>query len=628
MKGKVIWLIVTCLMVLSLVLASCAPAAPPAEEKPSPPTEEKPAPSEEEKLVLEKPAAPEEKAEMVKMQLKKTDGTLVEKWMEKPRYGGVLVQSLTSRPLIFDDALGVILMAPSLYLTNENLISGDWTRGPTGTGEVTWWTLYYPPTYSQMGRVAESWELTDPQTLTYHIRKGIHFHDKPPTNGRELTADDVAFSLKRNWTTTTAYLCGNYPWKTHFQELDGGPWIKATDKWTVVLKTLPAKTPYVYEMATDFCRIFPRDAVEKYGNMNDWRNACGTGPFLLTDYVTDSTLTFVRNPNYYMKDPFFPNNQLPYLDGIKYLIIPDLSTRIAALRTGKMDWISGGILREDMESLLKSNPVLKYLGRPPSTGGELAWRVDKPELPWYDKRVRQALWMAIDNQGIIDEIYHGEASMYSYPACPYPELADVHIPVKELPESVRELFEYHPDKARQLLAEAGYPQGFKMEVITDKRYADIVAVIKAYFKEVGVDLEIVVKEYGALTSIEAAKTYPDAVYDAHVGGAIPFKLLNLRPGDRYNYCMADDPVINEQREKIMAAYFNEAEKRRLTREIVPYVLEQAYLLQMPGGYEYVLWQPWLKGYSGERQVGYQHQPNFQQFVWLDLDLKEKLTGRR
>jgi ABC-type transport system substrate-binding protein len=75
------------------------------------------------------------------------------------------------------------------------------------------------------------------------------------------------------------------------------------------------------------CQQCP-DAIKLYGDVSDWRHQIGTGPFILQDFVSSSSATMVRNPNYWDKDPLFPENQLPYLDGVKQLVIADASTRV------------------------------------------------------------------------------------------------------------------------------------------------------------------------------------------------------------------------------------------------------------------------------------------------------------
>ena len=329
MKVKIVWLVVSSLLVVALGLASCGPAV----------TEE-----EEEEIVTE-----EEEEEVAEEEEEEPPVS------NEPTYGGVLVQGLAAGPSIFDTTEGGKWMAPTLKLTNESLLTGDWAKGPAGTAEENWRYVDGMPNPDVLaGALAESWDLADPQTLVLTIRQGVHWHDKPPTNGREMTADDIAFSLNRLWDSPKSYQASSMPRGSFIES------ITATDKWTVTIRTLPGKTGEVWEAAVGWSRIVPRDAVEFYGDLNDWENTIGTGPFILTDYIDQSSVTFERNANYWMKDPLRPQNQLPYVDGVKWLIIPDLSTRLAALRTAKVDMLEGtlgaGISWEDGEDLLRTSP--------------------------------------------------------------------------------------------------------------------------------------------------------------------------------------------------------------------------------------------------------------------------------
>ncbi|KKS33599.1 MAG: Extracellular solute-binding protein, family 5, partial [Parcubacteria group bacterium GW2011_GWC2_42_13] len=112
-----------------------------------------------------------------------------------------------------------------------------------------------------------------------------------------------------------------------------GPW-----EVTVKTSTAAALITAVAKFGS-YVRIVPPEVVAKYGDMSKWYNAVGTGPFLLTDYVPGSQALLPRNPNYWKKNPVGPGtgDQVPYIDALQYLIIPDASTRLAALRTGKLD---------------------------------------------------------------------------------------------------------------------------------------------------------------------------------------------------------------------------------------------------------------------------------------------------
>jgi peptide/nickel transport system substrate-binding protein len=255
-------------------------------------------------------------------------------------------------------------------------------------------------------------------------------------------------------------------------------------------------------------------------------------------------------------------------------------------------------------------------------------RMDNPDLPWYDIRVRHALAMAIDNEELLNAYYGGEGALLSWPiSAVLVEWADIHIPLNELPESIRELFEYHPDKARQLLAEAGYPDGFKTEIVCSSAYADLLSVIKEYWANIGVELELLVKDAAVYSSIRVRKTHKQMIV-APLSGALPFKFYVTGPGKVWNMSIVDDPVINEAYEAISVDYFDEPKRRQLMKEMIPYMLEQEYFFQFPGTYVYNFWQPWIKSYHGESYVGYTNFYSYCNYIWLDQDLKEEMTGTR
>jgi len=587
---------VSYLMVLALVLASCAPATPP-EEKPAAPSEEKPAPPSE-----EKPAPPKEEKPAP------APG--------EPKYGGVFIEAVAAEPLYFDESFSLAHNARSLEITNEELMIGDWAKGPAGTGE-TFWVINMMESQDVMaGCLAESWELVDDTTIVFHIRQGVHFHNKPPTNGREMTSDDVVFSFRRQLTTQTAYHRSAYAWETH---LAGHPdeSITAPDKWTVVVKTAPGKTGRIWEILCEFLKIVPRDAVEYYGNLGDWKNCIGTGPFVITDYVPGSSLSFERHPNYWMKDPIHPENQLPYLDGVKWLFIKDPSTSMAALRTGKIDRL--GVSWEDAQTIRKTNPELQYLRYNPGYAMAIYLRCDRTDLPTYNVKVRQALSMAVDNKAIADSYYGGNAEILTYPIANIPEWKGIYRSPEEYGGIIQEMFEYHPDKAKQLLAEAGYPNGFKLAVITESGYVDLLSIVKANWADVGVDLDIQVRELGVYTAMGLKKTY-DA-YMKITDGNLIFKAIYTDPDNSWNFSQINDPKINAHFKEVSAAYFDMAKAKQMERDITPHKLEQAIMVQMPGWYAYTFWQPRVKNYHGEEVVGYQNVFQQVRWVWIDQTVK-------
>jgi len=528
-------------------------------------------------------------------------------------------------PARFDEAFGVVVYTQ--FMTHEMLMTGDWAKGPAGTNECPWTNLLEPPPSLLRGQVAESWEI-DGQTIVWHIRKGIHWQVYPESeafrlaNGRELTADDVIFSKNYLWSSPSSHMNLNVNKATHVEQ-----WY-APDKWTVVCKTKPGKTGYTWRIVGMYSRIYPREVIEKYGSQRDWKNAVGSGPWILTDYVSGSSLTYKRNPNYWMDDPVNPGYKLPYFDGVKMLIIPDVSTRLAALRTGKID-VLFGLTWDDARSLMQTNPELKHNEYVSSSPQQMHFRVDRPELPIYDVNVRKALCMAVDRQAIANDYYSGHANLLAWPVAPFPEFikAGTYRPLETLPESTREQFEYNPEKAKKLLDAAGYPNGFKLETICySAEQSDLASIVAGYWAKIGVKLDIQVKEYTVWSSIGTRRTALQT-FIGSISSGWPFQFMGMRPNDSWNYSHVNDPRIDEQWVIQDQFYFDFPKKSKMYYDFLPYVYDKVLNLQFPAPSRFNFWQPWLMNFHGESQVG-NAESTYERYIWMDQDMKKAMTGGR
>jgi len=609
-KRRTIWVLISGLLVAMLLLASCAPAAPAPKPAPTPAPTPTPAPK-----PAPTPVAPAK--EMVRDSM----GRMV----EKPKYGGLLTVAHSTDVLGFDEAYAIPYNRLFLDLTHEELLMGDWLKGPAGTGEWPFSNQAFLPKF-EAACLAESYEILDPKTLVFHIRKGVHFALEPASEasrlvgGREMTADDVVASLKRLFEIPGTYHLSVAKGSFELESMT------APDKYKVIVKVARdagMALPYLADMA----HIFPREVLEKYKNVRDWRTTVGTGtgPFVLTDYVPGSAATFRRNQSYWGKDPLHPENSLPYIDGHKSLVIQDLSTRAAALRTAKVDYLLG-LTWETKDELVKSRSDLQaftYIGGSPNVG----WmRVDRK--PFDDIRVRRALCMAIDYEAIKRDYYGGNAEIYCNWALP--ELTDYRVPLKDLPRETQELWEYHPDKAKQLLAEAGYPKGFSTSIVCQatSEQVDLLSAIKSYWAKIGVDLAIDAREYGVYASIYASKAHTQMLYRFNTAFQ-PWKFAPYRPGTGTNCAMVDDPRVNEAYTKASQADSrgDYAEQARLVKEIYPYIMAQAWCIQPPAPYVFNLWWPWVKRYYGEYSLGHYNYQLAAKYVWIDRELKENRAGR-
>ncbi|MFC1940079.1 ABC transporter substrate-binding protein [Chloroflexota bacterium] len=546
------------------------------------------------------------------------------KMVEKPRYGGNLVYALYELLDNPDETKGHGTRSRSLHITNEEMFGANWLAGPSGTGDMGWITT--GPTVDPGLILCEDYEIKDPETIIFKIRKGIHFHNKPPTNGREMTADDYVYTALRNMTSRRNNL------GLHIgPRMEGGgidpPAVRALDKYTVEAKSPPGFLGLALQFYGDYARVIPHEVIEEYGDMQKWEASCGTGPFMWVDYVPGSSARFEKNPNYWMNDPLHPENRLPYVDSVTWLFILEPATRKAALRTGKIDQLEGATWEEG-EELIKTAPDLKSRKYVSGWALLIFMRTDKPELPFHDIRVRQAMHMAVDHDAIIEDYFGGNADKLGWPVSNTADFKEVYIPLEEMPETVQELFTYKPEKAKQLLAEAGYPDGFEAECLVYEQYLDLVSIYKYYWDAIGIDVKLDTREYSVYRSITSGRKHNEmSIRTKSTGQSL--RMLCVDPIASQNLSMVDEPYTNETREAIAANYFLDIPKMSKTyKEWLPYFFEQAWIIQTPLPHEYVMWNPWLKGYSGEVTNGNSNQEVWTQYTWLDQALKESMVGKK
>jgi peptide/nickel transport system substrate-binding protein len=250
--------------------------------------------------------------------------------------------------------------------------------------------------------------------------------------------------------------------------------------------------------------------------------------------------------------------------------------------------------------------------------------------PFTDVRVRRALFMATDLQTINEGLYEGLGVIESWPfqgVKGYEKLR-VSIDDPDCPDSIKELYTYNPEKAKQLLAEAGYPNGFKVKALMESRAADYYSIIKDQWAKVGVELELDVQETGAWNSLRNQGDYP-GITDGGCASDSAFHTtptLTGKPSLAANTCRIFDPKIDAWLEKIRTIILAEGTLAGIeeAREMVKYAVDQAYAIPVPYVYKYNFWWPWIKNYTGERSVGYYNYPNFVKYIWIDQDLKKEM----
>jgi len=549
------------------------------------------------------------------------------KLVEKPQYGGKMsVVWGSAVPTQIWDPIISTRAATTAVLIYGRMADADWKKGPQGTNEYTFESSYIPDEFLT-GQLAESWERTDTRTAIWHLRQGVRWQNKAPMNGREFTADDVVYAFKRGQgNAQSVFYVG--PTVPEDQKLK----ITAIDKYTVQFVG-PDPDGRMVHGEGQWLYMSPKEQVTAKGNLDNWRDAVGTGPWMVADVVPDSSVLFKRNPNYFRSDPFFPENKLPYLDELEALVITDESTRISALRTYKIDWYHY-FPWDKAASMQRTNPDLKMRKVSADYGYEIFMRTDIP--PLNDKRVRQALQFGVDEPGILKDYFKGDGAILGWPVQPY--FKTHYTPLEQLPENSRLMYEYQPDMAKKLLAEAGLPTGFKTEVATSAAWPkgiEILQIVKENWKAIGVELEIKPTEAATYGSLIYGKKFPAMAFTSWGNNGVDDAFGWAHDGwvgkggakSVYAFSSVNDPVATETYLKIMDTLdFNERERLRKEENIREIDLTWEISLPMPNSYTF--WVPYLKGYAGEAGIGPDppEAGGSTQYVWIDKALKTQVTG--
>jgi peptide/nickel transport system substrate-binding protein len=541
---------------------------------------------------------------------------------EKPQlYGGTLTFSNLGELGVFDGIATGQGLGQAAQLARDPYLSPDWTRGAAGTGEFHWFDTTSITPDSCMGTLAESWAMPEQGTIIFQVRQGVHWQYNPESEasrmmkGREVTADD--------WIASFNYLINSQTLKTYVPQLVGTATMEKTGPWEVTLKT--PIDPFMGWSWLAVDGLFPPEVIAKYGNLQDWHNFVSTGPYTITDYVPGSSATLIRNTNYWQTDPIGPTkgNRLPYIENIKILVISDISTDAAAARTGKIDFyinvVAPDYLHELQAGLWPDVEYTTYLAAHPML---VVMRNDRQDLPFKDKRVRQALMLATDFNGLKNYYYEGEADLFGFPVTR--EAGRAYMPLEDMSESAQALYRYNPEKARQLLTDAGYPEGFEINIVFSTEFdcMELASTLNAMWAKVGIELVLQPKEPGIFASIAYSRSYDEMLLSYWPYGSAYPACLNLGNFRGWNAGYVTDPVLESAYQEIQKhILIDMPEADRLFREQLPYIVEQAYYIPFPTSYSYSSWYRWLKNYHGETYI------SMAKYWWIDQDLKKQLTGK-
>src|SRR5262245_23672909 len=462
-----------------------------------------------------------------------------------------------------------------------------------------------PGTFPLEGDLAESWSQPTDTTYVFKLRRGVKFHNKPPVNGRELTADDVVFSVNHFLTVkgnANAYM---------LKSVDK---VEAVDKYTV---KFTLKEPFVWflDMISNphAVAIVAKEVVEKYGDLKKPESVIGTGPWMLDSYRPNVGLSYVRHPGYFIAGQ-------PYIDRVEATVDEDNASRIAAFLSGKYDvgWeFPGTINRTDWvqikDSLAQKRPKLVTVEYPSPVMSHISMRTD--QKPFSDIRVRHAMSMAIDRKNIIDAAYEGVGAMN--PAVPA-GLREWSVPWDKLGDGAK-YYKYDPAGAKALLAAAGYPNGFPISMCFttygSTLLVDMMQLVTKDLKAVGIDAKIDQKEYGAYIATCFYGKFDSTTFGPQTGFLEPDNFLfgQYYPDELKNQSHINDPVVADMLVR-QRRTFDLAKRRELIFEIQRYLATKQYYVQMPSGVYIGVWEGALKNYAPN--MGYDYGGRLQA-AWLD-----------
>ena len=499
----------------------------------------------------------------------------------------------------------------------EHLLMGELSKGPRGTKEYAFQAAAWIPPEVSRGELADRWEVKkNPLRIVFHLRKGIYWQDKPGVmKAREFTAQDVVYSQTR--LMSSPKIQDKLGFVDHWEALD---------KYTAVLFMKEWDAEWAYRVGWGYWDAIQAPEQEKApGGPKRWENLCGTGPFMLSEYKEGHSQTYTKNQNY--RDSLIINGKqykLPFTDRVIMTLIRDEATQLASLRTGKIDLMMS-INWKYVAELKKSNPQLQWARYLYPGNLSMAMRMDKK--PFNDIRVRRAMNLAINKKEIIESFFGGDAEMHTYPFPP--AFKSVYTPLEKLPPSARELYTFNPEKAKKLLAEAGYPNGFTFKAQisnASQTELDLAAMVVSYLAKIGVKLELEPMDYPSWLSRMMRKNHSEGIFFSTDHGT-PFSGIrkNFAAGETWNPHMMSDPYLDKTlNETVANPKLSEKQDHHILKKLAVYALEQAPCILLPTSYVYTAWWPWVKNYYGEQRVGAQRSAPIIARIWIDQEMKRKM----
>jgi peptide/nickel transport system substrate-binding protein len=484
---------------------------------------------------------------------------------EQPKYGGVGKYVTSGEPPDLDPRLtlsfGLHNWLGSIMNRVVRTVHGAEAQGPAD--------------FTLKPDLATAWEQPeDLMSITFKLRQGVTWHNRPPVNGRELVAEDIKYSFEM-YAKTGAHTAA-------FELLDR---VETPDKYTAkfILKQPFSGLLEVLTVPTQW--VFARDIIEKEGDLK--KTAIGTGPFIQDSFERGVGFKGSKNPAYFEKG-------LPYLDAIELLSVPDASTRKNGFRTGQFDVLSG-ILPNEVDELLKTNPNIQ-VEEYPGSHSVFGLAVQQTRPPWNDVRVRRAVSMAVDRRAQVKSIFQDHGILgWGIPFFFHQENSYTD-------DQLGPWYKYNVAEAKKLMEAAGFKDGFK-DTLTYFEYnaamTSQVQLVQAQLKaNLNIDLTIKPLDYTTWFQWYTSHKWEGTAWGFQIGSSSTiddFCYQNIHSKSVANYWYIADGQIDNLAEKIRSEADNQ-KKRALIRQMFERDQDIASRLWMPASNPIYVKQPYLRNF--------------------------------
>lgn len=434
--------------------------------------------------------------------------------------------------------------------------------------------------------LAERWEINkDATAYTFHLRKGVKFANLPPVNGRELTSKDVKFTYE--YYSRSGEFKDKRPASPVAWTYEGISAIETPDPNTAIVKFKEPRASFLgITAANRWSALVPREVYDQDGHFKD--RLVGTGPYVLDAAASQkgSRWVYKKNPGYYQEGR-------PYVDEVRWLILPDDATAAAAFQTKQLDILGLGTLGltiEEAENIKRSNPsAVAYQF---STPTPLQFMFNTKKSPMDDLRIRKAMALAINRDEFLQVFGRGQGNWAITPAL-LGTFTD---------QEVKQIIKHDVEPARRLLTEAGHANGVNLEMMytaeRGDRYVKEMELFIAQMKKVNINVTAkgtdkasdsrrkITGEY-EITLVPSART---------AGDVMDWAVAHFLPGSSSNFNQIDDPRVTAML-KAGEAEPDLAKRKEIIKQIARHAYDNVQALSIYHGVDHSFWHPHVKNFS-------------------------------